>query len=158
MAQTLKSLLTKTVQDSINLMVLDIEAMSHEQLSLKLNDQSRTAYDFCYEVSVVNDRIGKRAAGIDPGKWPFETWATAPTDLQTKENIAASVKNSGAELIAAIENSADEDLLKELDLPSGKTSIAELALHAGFHTGYHDGQLNLIQQTSGDMEVHWPMG
>jgi len=134
----------------------DLVAMPEAQLSYRPSEKARTIYDFTYECAVINERIAKRIAGLDPGPVPFDGWAMAPADFQNKETCLAAIASSLKSVRDAWQTCPEERMTAEIELPNGtKTTPVDLVYMVCFHTGYHDAQLNYVQSLHGDMEMHW---
>ncbi|HRK22129.1 MAG TPA: DinB family protein, partial [Fimbriimonadaceae bacterium] len=114
-----------------------------------------SAFDYTYEVVIVNRRTAKRLRGEDPGPFANDGWITAPVAFCEKAVAQSEFQSTAEEFIAALEIIPDDELERVIPLPKGETSPLDLAsLNIG-HWTYHDGQLNYTQAISGDDKVHW---
>lgn len=154
--QAFKDHLLRNVEAAGGDYVKDLEALSEEQLGTSFGGVSRTAFDFTYEVHVINQRIAKRLRGQDPGPYPFEGWVMAPPEFKKKEQAVAETRGSFADVAEAFRAVPLENLEAKIPLANGtETTAIDLVHMAAYHAGYHDAQLNFIQAMSGDGEVHW---
>ncbi|MBX3097752.1 MAG: hypothetical protein KF812_12920, partial [Fimbriimonadaceae bacterium] len=87
----------KWVSGAQDCYVKDIAAMSHDLLDKGNN--GRAPYDYTHEVAVVNRRVASRLRREEPGEWPFEGWAVAPSHLRTPDAISADLKSSLEEIL-----------------------------------------------------------
>lgn len=133
--------------------VEDLEAMSEEQLAHK-QGKSRSAYDFTYEVAVVNRAMARRIAGEEP-KLDWDGWVVAPPEMCNKQACIKELSESCDAVTAAVEARGKDGILTELTTPRGPSSPYEVASFLALHTMYHDAQLNYIQSLQGDDEMHW---
>lgn len=141
----LKQLFVTRLEKSIDSMCKDIEALDHEVLDRKFNDKTRRAYDYAYEVAMVNrEFVAKPLRGEEPSElFQFgEEWMEAPEQYRDKAAVCALLRETVAECTAAAENADEMEAVKKCSF-------------AWMHVMYHDGQLNLLQSMSGDMVVHW---
>jgi len=135
------------VRGAVSAFCDDIDALTHEQLDRSYNEKTRRAYDYIFEVAVVNLRVAARLRGEDPGPMPWDfgvNWLGAPKEYRDKEAVLAYTREAGDELITA----AQEYMGDEREL-------IEKLVFIRVHISYHDGQLNYIQSLDGDLAVHW---
>ncbi len=135
--------------------VKDLENLTDKQLKAPMGGAARKGADFSYEVAVVNKRVAARLRGDDPGPWPFESWAVAPPDCISQVSLAQAAAESTAEVIAALRQIDEAELLAPLTIGTSETTRFKLASMVLIHLSYHDGQLNYIQSLNGDAEIHW---
>jgi hypothetical protein len=79
----------------------------------------------------------------------------APADFCEKEKAVKAFKDSMDEIIAALNKADESKMLDPIMLPSGETSLMNLAYFTCMHNSYHDAQLNYLQAIHGDEKVHW---
>lgn len=151
----LKAYAIEHVRDVKQGYLQDLEAMSHDQLGTSPGGTARTAYDFTYEVALVNRRIAARIAGREPEPWAFEGWVTAPEEFRDRTKAIDNFSASVDALIEALESIPEEELSREIATSGGSSTPFKLANFAAYHIGYHDAQLNLLQSLSGDDRMHW---
>lgn len=153
--QTVKTYITTQLEFGRDAYVKDLEIMSEEDLLNGVGGEERKGIDFSYEVSYVNRRFAKRLRGETPEPWPEGGWMAAPTELRNKEAIVTAVRDSMNELIAAWNEVPAEEMTRVISLPTSETSPLDLVFSCCWHTGYHDAQLNYIQELKGDLTMHW---
>lgn len=156
MTTDLKTFIGEQLKVTAKMYLQDLQAMSHEQLSFSPSDVARTAYDFTYEVILVNRRVAARLRGEDPGAWPGgEGFLKAPAEFCNKEQAMKELEDSTVAALAAWETTPQDRLTEKIVVPQGETSPLELMSILLSHLPYHDGQLNYLQTIHGDGEVHW---
>ena len=153
--EIVKSFVTKQLEFARDAYVQDLEAMSDKDLLEGAGGAERKGIDFSYEVAYVNRRFATRLRGETPDPWPENGWIVAPAEFRTKEAAIAGVRDATNEFIAVWNGVPIEDMTKVIPLPTGETSALDLAFSVCWHNGYHDAQLNYIQELSGDLKMHW---
>jgi uncharacterized damage-inducible protein DinB len=154
--ENLKAGLIESLRMMTDLYVRDVNALGHDGMNANLGGSSRPAYDYSYEVAIVNRRIAKRLCGEDPGQWPFEEgFVIAPEDRRNIESASDELKGACGEVCRAIESMPEERWGQVYDLGGFSMTGLQLAIHAIDHTAYHLGQLNQMQLARGDAEIHW---
>ena len=153
--QIVKDYLTKQLESSLDTYLKDLEAMSEEDLLNGVNGNERKGIDFSYEVAYVCHRFATRLQGGTPEPWPEGGWMMAPAEFRTKAAATAHMQESMTELIDAWKLIPAEEITKVIVLPSSETSPLDLVFSCCWHNGYHDGQLNYIQELKGDLVMHW---
>ena len=143
------------VSGAMSCYISDLSALTHEQLAASPAGHGRAAYDYSYEVAVVNDRIAQRMCGAEPEAWPFEGWVICPDEYRDPEKISARVADSLEKILAAWDGLSAEDRMKPIQTQNGTQFPVGMMHFASMHTMYHGGQLNLVQAMAGDLEVHW---
>ncbi|HRF59024.1 MAG TPA: DinB family protein [Fimbriimonadaceae bacterium] len=151
----LKSHIRARIAEGTGMYIQDLEAMDAELLGKSPGGVARSAYDFTYEVVVVNRRVAARLRGDDPGPWPSEGWMTAPDDFKNKEVAVREMKASSEEVLAAWDALDAGAIETPIVLPTGETTPMSMASLIATHAVYHDAQLNYIQAIAGDGEMHW---
>lgn len=155
MATTLKDYLIERMKTLSANYIEDLEACSEEVLASNPGGSARTAYDFTYEVIVVNRRITKRLKGEDPGPFPRDGWIKAPPEFCAKSVAIADFRASAEDVMAAFEADPESEIERKIALPAGETSPLDLITLTYNHWNYHDAQLNYLQAIRGDEAVHW---
>lgn len=154
MSADLRSFVVKTFTGSIEGFLKDLDALSHEDLKQSFGKSSRTAYDFIYEVGIINQRVATRCRGEDPGPMPWtfgDGWLSAPAEFYDKEASKQHIQSTGDAVLAAV----GEDVERSVAVGENMQPVYQLVLFAAEHTQYHDAQLNFIQAMVGDLAVHW---
>jgi hypothetical protein len=149
MAEQMKA----TCEDFVN----DLKALSNDDLQFSPDPAARTPFDISYEVALINRRLAKRMSGGTPDPLP-QGWIKAPDGYTDKDKAIEDVEAACADLLAAWENTPDDELLRVIPLASGETNPFDLMFLGVYHTGYHDAQLNYIQTALGDSKMHWAEG
>jgi hypothetical protein len=147
MDEKLLSVVIEGVKDARDVMLCDLGQLTHEDLDRTWMSGERRAYDFIYEVAIVNNRIAKRLAGEDPGPMPWvfgKEWLKAPDYYRDKARASEFLSDSSD----AVRTAAETSLLEG-------AKIVDLLAFSVRHMSYHDGQLNFIQSLKGDMALHW---
>ena len=147
--------MTKQLEFGRDAYIKDLESMSEEDLMNGMGGSERKAIDFTYEVSLANRRFASRIRGEEPEPWPEGGWVTAPEDQKTKAAAIAGIKESMKQLIDAWENTPTDEITRTIVVPSGETSPLDLVFSCCWHSGYHDAQLNYLQELKGDLKMHW---
>ena len=153
--ETIKAYITKQLEFARDSYVQDLEALSEEQLVQGVGGDERKGIDFSYEVAYVNRRFATRLRGETPDPWTDYGCIVAPDEFKTKEAAIENVKASTNEFIEVWKSIPAEEMTRVIALPTGDTSPLDLAFSCCWHTGYHDAQLNYIQELKGDLKMHW---
>lgn len=155
MALDLKTTAITSVQDAKSRFLQDLEALPEEAIGRSPGGAARAPAHFTYEIVCVNARFAKRLRGEDPGPFSQDAWASTPDSFKTKEGALAGFSASMDEILEALKAVPENEMDREIVIPSGTTSPFDLAAFCAMHTNYHDGQLNYIQALNGDAEIHW---
>ena len=156
MSNEFKDHLTRGLVQATDCYLADLQAMSDEQLALRPGGQARSALDYTFEVTVVNNRLANSLADKPNDPWPFgDAWAECPPELANKEAILAAFRQSAESVQSALAAVDDTSLAETITVNGNETSKARMATLAAVHMMYHCGQMNLIQAMNGDDEVHW---
>jgi hypothetical protein len=130
--------------------------MTDEALGKTFGGSTRCAYDFTYEVAVVQRRFEARLVGRDPGPYPgADGWIQAPAEFRSKETAVREIKETTEAMLKAFDALPEAELERPIDIPSGQTTALEIMSIARSHLVYHDAQLNYIQASEGDSGMHW---
>lgn len=154
MASDLRTFAIGGFQTALDEFIKDIDALSHEDLNQSYGNGSRCAYDFVYEVGIINQRVAKRCKAEDPGPMPWnfgQEWLKAPEEFKDKERAMQHIKATGEELLAAV----GDDMDRVVTIGEDSAPVYQRVSFATLHTSYHDAQLNFIQSLKGDMAIHW---
>lgn len=147
--------MTKQLEFSRDSYLQDLEAMSEDVLLNGTGGEERKAIDFTYEVGYVNRRFMTRMTGGTPDPWPEGGWMVAPEAYRSKATAIADIKESMDNFISAWNAIPADEMNREIAVADGESSPLDLAYSLCWHCGYHDAQLNYIQQLKGDMKMHW---
>lgn len=153
--ETVKAYVTKQLEFARDSYVQDLEAMPEDVLLNGMGGDERKPIDFSYEVAFVNRRFSVRMKGDTPEAWPEGGWIVAPDEFRSKESAINGVREATQTFIDAWQSIPADEMTKVIPLPSGETSPLDLAFSCCWHNGYHDAQLNYIQELKGDLEMHW---
>ncbi len=134
--------------------IQDLEALSHDQLAARPNENTRSVYDFTYEIVVVNQRFLSRLNRQEPPDLA-EGWIKAPEDFCNKDRAIADFRKSMDDVEALLKPLTPEEFGTEIPMKQGSWTIFRIVCFLAMHVNYHDGQLNYIQSLAGDGEVHW---
>ena len=96
-----------------------------------------------------------RLRGEDPGPPPWEGWAKAPEEFQSKATAIQAIEASADEVVAGWDAMPQARLAEKITLPNGETSPLEMVRLVAGHMNYHDAQLNYHQAICGDEAMHW---
>jgi hypothetical protein len=152
---TVKTYVTSQLEFGRDAYIKDLQMISEDDLLNGMNGEERKGIDFSYEVAYVNRRFAARLRGESPEAWPEDGWIVAPAQMRSKSAIILAIKESMDELISAWELVPASDMTRVIPLPKGETSPLDLVFSCCWHTGYHDAQLNYIQELKGDLKMHW---
>jgi hypothetical protein len=153
-----KEVLEKHIGMQAKMYADDLKSMTHEQLATKPGNSERCAYDFTYEIVLLNRRVVHRLKGEDPGAWPGGSgFVAAPPEFCHQEAAIKELEDSVAALLSVLKQFPAERMTEPIAIESGMTSAEELCRIVAGNLAYHDGQLNLIQLMDGDTKVHWEM-
>lgn len=157
---TTKEFILKEIERSMNDLFRSARAMSDEQLNLKVGEGCRSALELLQECA----QSLKWPAGLlgDEGASSFtpEAFQKAMEERASWksaadcEQAARSNFKEAAEFIGGYD---DSDLDREIDLPFApdlRLSVAQILGSPAWNMNYHLGQINFIQTTYGDMEMH----
>jgi hypothetical protein len=151
----LKAFAITKVEDARNYYRQDLDALPDEAFDRSPGGVARTPAHFTYEIVCVNSRFTKRIRGEDPGPFSTDLWANTPDEFRSKAGGLDAFLKSMDEFIEALNAVPADEVLRQIEVPSGVTSPYDLALFCASHVNYHDGQLNYIQALNGDADVHW---
>ncbi len=125
-------------------------------MSAKPGGAHRCAFDFTYELVVLNKMMAARLRGeTPPPTGDGEHYLVAPPEFCTIETASKQIGESVEDVISAVDALDEAGLSEEIELWGQQWTKMKLATLCGFHMGYHDGQLNYIQTAGGDLAVHW---
>lgn len=144
----------KGLQSSTGMFAKDLEALPAEAFAMHFGGKSRTVADIVHEVNLVNEHIRQAMVGGPGFEWP-EGWIKAPADLQEKDAVIASYKETIDRLMATVEGFTEEQWAEKMTTERGETDRFERCRFISMHLWYHSGQLNFIQTLLGDDDWHW---
>jgi len=147
----LRSYVAEQIQQATTMFGADLEAMTDEVLAFAPAG-ARTPLDLAYECAFLLRRMANRLREepVEPFPWG-DGWATAPADLNSRVAAIANLQSASRELL----DSLGDDLNRLVTTSAGQEKAYAVALFGAVHTIYHDGQLNYIQATHGDLAMHW---
>jgi hypothetical protein len=151
----LKAFAITKVEDARNYYRQDLEALPDEAFDRSPGGVARTPAHFTYEIMCVNDRFMKRIIGEDPGPFSTDLFATTPDEFRNKAGGLDGFVKSMDRFLEVLKAVPQEEILRQITVPSGTTSPYDLAMFCASHVNYHDGQLNYIQALNGDADIHW---
>jgi uncharacterized damage-inducible protein DinB len=92
---------------------------------------------------------------------PREVAQEAYRELNTREKVAARLRETSATLAQTIRALPEDALSAPVELPWNRgvtRSLAECCFHAYWNMAYHEGQINYIQTMYGDFDQHADSG
>lgn len=156
MTEQIKQFFATNIESTKTSYIGDLEVMTEEQLASKPGQAGRCAFDFTYEVALINRRFACRIRGEAPPALPAGGLIQSPDDYRSKAAAIEDIRSSFEEVAAAWAALPDDQIFREIVLESGeKSSPFDYAYMCCYHGAYHDAQLNLLQAMNGDQEVHW---
>ncbi len=116
--------------------------------------KSRTALDQVAECAVLN---GYTVTLIQTRVWPsggFESFLSAKAEVSALdwESLKALLEENTRKAVAVIGAFPDDELEAEVDLPWGKSSLAEILAFPYWNMTYHQGQITYIASMLGCLE------
>ncbi len=75
--------------------------------------------------------------------------------MATRDEVVSAVKATTADLAAAIDGVKPEDISREIPTPFGTLSVPFLLQLCATHAMCHAAQIDYLQTTWGDMEMHF---
>lgn len=154
MAINIKEYAEDGLREARDRYIQDLEALSEDQLALKPGGSARSAFDFTYEVVVVNRRFMTRLRGETPPVLG-DGWIVAPVEFCSREVAISQVRESMDDVLNHLHGVDEAGYEAEIQLASGAWSLFRVVTFLARHANYHDAQLNYLQAMSGDGEVHW---
>lgn len=154
MSVNIKQYAEETLKGARDRYILDLEALSHEQLANRPAEGIRSVYDFTYEIVIVNQRFLMRLRREEPPALA-DGWIDAPAEFCDKEKAISEFRKSVDDVLALVEPYTEEEYSGEFPLREDSWTVFRAVCFLAHHVNYHDGQLNYIQALGGDSEVHW---
>lgn len=145
------------VQNSFELLQIDLDHIPEEDYDRVLGGQARTVADLVYELNMVNDHVGLTMRGEPLFDWP-EGWLRAPVGLKDKESSLAAFRGSMDQFVKTVQGLTEEALFETILSDGRETTRFQMAIFVAQHNWYHSGQLNFIQTLLGDAAWHWNPG
>lgn len=156
MLEQVKTQLAESLDYMTRMLLADVRAAGDEGMGALPGGLARPAYDYVYEVGLVNHRIAARLRGQNPGPWPVENGYLVATDeLRSIDAISKYLTDSTEDMTAALLGATEEDLMKEHSMGDFTMTGFQLAIHSVDHLAYHMGQLNQLHMIRNDAQVHW---
>jgi hypothetical protein len=128
----------------------DLRAHDPSRLTDQPTDSVRSVADIAWESVVINHRIAARLRGESPAP-AGDGFPSCPTDLANTAALVAAI----AESTQAVLDAMGDDETRMVQVPSGSENAIGYAMFAAIHMFYHLGQVNYVQTTYGDVDVHW---
>lgn len=153
MPETVQSFLAKITTKAAQDLVIAYLALPEEKRDWKPTETSRSALDQVAECAVANDMAIKL---LKARVWSQEIYG----EFMQEKAIAQSLEweqlhtlllESTGRFVAYMETIPDTDLGVELDLPWGKSTIAEILSYTQWNLAYHQGQINYIASLLGTL-------
>jgi hypothetical protein len=160
MINTVRTAVANQLSDIKQGYLKDMDALPEEQFFVRHTPASRRMIDIVHECSLVHQLLGARLKGEEPGEW----WSTRLMDDEkfivapegtTVTSARAHFVSSLDEIISLVQSATDEQLMGNVKTSSGEEPFFALALYAGIHSIYHNGQLAFAQGLAGDAKNHW---
>lgn len=133
----------------------DLDALPDEAFFKSLGGKARTVADIVTEVNMVNDHVCIVMEGKTPFPWPEDGWITAPSDMDTRDKVILSFKDSSQRCQEIVRSFNEAKFLEPLVTEDSTTTRLERVRFMTLHIWYHSGQLNFIQTLLGDDGGHW---
>jgi hypothetical protein len=152
--EQLRTMVREGLEGSLTRYHQDLQSIPADKFGECPGGCARSAADFTKECVDVNLRVAQMLRCEPVEARPWNGWPKAEGELKEKEPACAAFKSAGDTLLASFDALGD-DLEKVIKGFRGEQPAFQLAMFAGMHIGYHDGQLNLLQAMYGDDEVHW---
>jgi uncharacterized damage-inducible protein DinB len=140
-------------ESAVNKLVKGVVNVPEEKRGWKLADTSRSALDILNHASYWTLFMGRTLAGESlPAS--EEEWLSATPELKDPEGARELAERIGREFVAVVQALSSQDLEREVEMPWGQQTVAQVILDNYWHLSYHEGQLNYIQTLLGDTEDH----
>ncbi len=150
MPHTLQDFLTGATQKAMTELVEALLRIPEDKRAWRPEGKARTAVDQAAECALLN---GYTADLIQTRTWAshFDVFLQAKAELtaQSWEQLHSVLQENTRKVIAAIGAVPDEALAIEIDLPWGKSTLAEILSYPYWNMTYHLGQINYIASMLG---------
>jgi len=146
MSNTLQTFLAAATRKAAGNVVTAVLNLPEDRRTWKPAETSRTALDQFAECAMNN---GFTADIVEKRVVPFhsqEDYLKQKTDLVATgfDAIKSLLDTNTERMIAVILAFPDSGLTDELDLPWGKSTLAEILAYPYWNMAYHEGQINYI--------------
>jgi len=146
MSTSLQTFLASATRKAAGNIVTAINSLPADRRNWKPADSSRTALDQLAECAMNN---GFTCEIVETRRVPFssqESYFKQKADLvATGYDAVKSLLDTNTErIIAVIEAFPEDKLTDEIDLPWGKSTLAEVLAYPYWNMAYHEGQINYI--------------
>ncbi|HLK59831.1 MAG TPA: DinB family protein [Chthonomonadaceae bacterium] len=151
--QALAAELTREVAETL---IAVASATPEERLNWQPLDNGRTILDQLVECTLANRKwtnILRSRRYADLGRAAAEQ---VYAELDTLSKVVPRLRETAADLAAAIEAVPDAVLAQTVETPWGPYTLARSCTHAYWNMVYHEGQINYIQTLYGDFDEHDP--
>lgn len=138
--------------------LVDLAALSDEQVMSPANGIARRPIDFGYEVVAVAERGLCVLKGEEPEGWDKLTrvndWVVAPEDY-CRTQLATDferVHNAAADFLSG---KTDEEMHATINTFFGPGPVFSVVNFLTLHANYHTAQLSYVAQLGGDLKNYW---
>ena len=128
----------------------DLVAHDANRLGESPNGTTRSVADIAWETVVINQRIASRLRGETPAP-AADGFPTCPPELANTTGLVSAIHESTQAVLDAM----GDDEARLVQVLSGAENAIGYAMFAAIHMFYHLGQVNYVQTTYGDADVHW---
>ena len=156
MTMTIQALAAELTRETAEVLIAVAVATPEDKLTWQPLDNGRTIMDQLVECTLANRKWTNILRTGVYGNIGGEAAEQAYAELNTREKVTVSLRETAADLAAAIEAVPDADLARNLETPWGPYTLARSCMHAYWNMVYHEGQINYIQTLYGDLEEHDP--
>ncbi len=155
MSEELKANFRERIANGAKYYLKDFSFIPVDRIAASPGGVARAPIDFTYEVAYINRRVAARLRGEEVPPFKMEGWITAPEEFLDVAKMAIEFQAAVDDVLESLDKFPAEDLEKEIDIQTGKTTAKSMLNMVATHITYHDAQLNYIQSLYGDDEVHW---
>ena len=146
MSNTLQTFLADATRKAAGNVVTAILNLPEDRRNWKPADTSRTALDQLAECAMNN---GFTADIVEQRSMPFHSqqdYLKKKADLVATgyDAIKALLDTNTERMISVILAFPDDNLVDEMDLPWGRSKLAEILAYPYWNMAYHEGQVNYI--------------
>jgi len=151
MPYTLQNFLATSATKSAAELVAAYLRLPEDRRTWSPEDKSRSALDQFAECAILN---GYTAKLIQTHVWPsggFDNFLREKSEASALswEDLSALLEENTRLAVEIISALPDEELEVEIDLPWGKSSLAEILAYPYWNMTYHQGQINYIASMLG---------
>ena len=146
MPNTLQTFLASATENTKNDLVAALLSLPEDKRAWSPADIARTAVDVIAECAMNN---GFTADIVEKRSMPFhnqEDYLKQKADLVATgfDAVKALLDSNTERMVGVILAFPDSDLTNDLDLPWGKSTLAEILAYPYWNMAYHEGQVNYI--------------